>query len=76
MFSTFSNAIKDRTNDLKVVYQNLINIQGNMSWLSHKNGKTSSNFTQTLNLFILNTFKLRHARNKIAIYLLVQTEKL
>lgn len=57
LFSTFSNAIKDRTNDLKVVYQNLINIQGNMSWLSHKNGKTSSNFTQTLNLFILNTFK-------------------
>lgn len=49
--------MKDRTNDLKVVYQNLINIQGNMSWLSHKNGKTSSNFTQTLNLFILNTFK-------------------
>lgn len=57
LFSTFSNAIKDRTNDLKVVYQNLINTQGNMSWLSHKNGKTSSNFTQTLNLFILNTFK-------------------
>lgn len=43
--------MKDRTNDLKVVYQNSINIQGNMSWLSHKNGKTSSNFTETLNVY-------------------------
>ena len=36
LFSTFSKAIKDTTDDLKVVYQNLTNIQGNMSWLSQK----------------------------------------
>ena len=56
LFSTFSIAIKGRTNNLKVVYQNLTNKQVNMGWISHRKWKNWLKFYKNIEFVLFDEY--------------------